>query len=227
MLSLLSCINVPIVRDMRLYTADEDDAWWRTQREAHAFADQPYAVLAPTARWESKRWPADRFAALIPHILKRGLERIVITGGPGEADQLTDLQPAIRDADGAVIDMVGKATIGRTMSIIKHAALVVANDSAPLHMAVGFDRPIVALFGPTDPARVGPYQRDDAVVRRYAPKPGERITHKTRSIGDRLMRLIEVDDVLAVVDAQLQQPRIDAARPPDSIPTADPHGCTT
>ena len=51
------------------------------------------------------------------------------------------------------------------MAVIEKASLVVANDSAPMHMAVGYGRPMVGLFGPTDPSEVGPYGRDDAVIR--------------------------------------------------------------
>jgi ADP-heptose:LPS heptosyltransferase len=58
-----------------------------------------------------------------------------------------------------VIDLVGKTTVGQLMALVQGASLVIANDSAALHMAVGFDRPSVGLFGPTRLELVGPYQK--------------------------------------------------------------------
>jgi len=58
-----------------------------------------------------------------------------------------------------------KTTVGQTMALIEGASLVVCNDSAPMHMAAGFNRPLVAIFGPTDPRLTGPYGLETAVVR--------------------------------------------------------------
>ena len=104
---------------------------------------------------------------------------------------------------GRIHNLIGKTSIGQTMAIIEHAGLVIANDSAPLHMAVGFDRPCVSLFGPTDPERVGPYGRSETVIRVFQPEPDETINYKDSRLGDSLMRLIEVEDVLKLIDQEL------------------------
>ena len=131
-------------------------------------------------------------------------------GGPDEARQVEDLVNPASDTASDIVDLVGRTTIGQTMAVIAGADLVIANDSAPLHVAVGFDRPCVALFGPTDPALVGPYHRPETVVRKYEPRPGETINYRDGKLGDELMRLISVDDVLERVDAVLTG----AATPP-------------
>jgi heptosyltransferase-1 len=179
---------------MRLYAPAGDVAWWAERRASLIGSAATYAVLAPTSRWASKRWPAPCWSALAVALRRRGFERLVLIGAPGERDQVETIA-----AGEGTVDLVGRVTVGQTMAVIGGAGLVVANDSAPLHMAVGFARPCVGLFGPTDPARVGPYGRPDAVVR--AANPTGRVNFKDRRLGDALMRLIEPAAVLERIDS--------------------------
>ena len=94
---------------------------------------------------------------------------------------------------------------GALLAVIEHAGLVVANDSAALHIAVGFDKPIVALFGPTDTALVGPYRRNDAVLQRLT--PGDRLDHKNDRLGAELMSRITLADALDAAERALAPSR--------------------
>jgi lipopolysaccharide heptosyltransferase I len=227
MLCVLQPLNIPPVRDMRLYVSPQHQTWWQAEGDrmglgatsSHQGAGDPYAILAPGSRWPSKRWPIERFADLVEPLLRRGFARVIVTGASSERPQI---QPLLQrfglDATGSasarndhpVIDMVGRTSIGQTMAIIAGAGLVIANDSAPLHMAVGFDRPCIALFGPTDPAEVGPYGMAECVVRAYQPsrqdgaasRSGE-ARFKDASLGDSLMRLISTSMVLQSIDRVL------------------------
>ena len=219
MLALVEAIGVEAQRNIRLYNHESDVAWWIAQRNELEISGD-YAVLAPTTRWISKRWPIDRFGLLIEPLLARGFEHSVIIGSPGEIEQVAPLMidGRQRSTRSTVINLVGKSTIGQTMAVIAQAGLVIANDSAPLHMAVGFDRPCVGLYGPTDPAIVGPYQREHGVVRGYAAKPQEQINFKSARLGDRLMRLISTAAVLQKIDQVLaewsgQTPERERAKP--------------
>ena len=203
MLSLLRAADIEPAHDMRLYAAEDDRRWWARQRVELDLEDAPYAVLAPTARWASKRWPIERWRRLTGPLLDRGMTRLVVIGAPDERPQVRGLFEDTERSSSAIVDLVGRATIGQMMAVIAQAGLVIANDSAPLHVAVGFDRPCVALFGPTDPAQVGPYHRPEAVVRKYRPGPGESVNYRDGRLGDELMRLISVEDVLERVDAVL------------------------
>jgi ADP-heptose:LPS heptosyltransferase len=211
MLALVEAIGIEPVRDMRLYVPTAARAWWLKQRVQLQFdqPDAPYAVIAPTSRWPSKNWPIDRFAQILAPVLDRGFQRVVLIGSPADVPKVEEL---LRDAAvkhlqdaGAVINLAGVTDIAQTMAIIAEAGLVIANDSAPLHMAVGFNRPIVGLFGPTDPAAVGPYQRETSVIRGYAAPDGESINFKDSKLGDRLMRLISTTAVLRKVDQVLNE----------------------
>ena len=88
------------------------------------------------------------------------------------------------------------------MAAVRDATLFLGNDSAMLHAATGFDVPLVGLFGPTDPADCGPYGRVEDTIR-AASVPGG-VHYRDRNLGDRLMRMIEIDEVHAAAVARLR-----------------------
>ena len=212
MLHLLAAEGIDPVCDMRLYTAQQDQQWWTDLRRRMGIEKQTYVVLAPTSRWPSKRWPGECWSALIEPLLKRGVGHLVLVGSPAERRQVRWLALNPACAKGTVIDLVGSTSVGQTMAIVEGAGLVIANDSAPLHMAVGFSRPCVALFGPTDPARVGPYGRPESVLRHSALAPQTALNFKDPRLGDALMRAIRPADVLHRVEELLSK----GARSPET-----------
>jgi ADP-heptose:LPS heptosyltransferase len=153
-------------------------------------------------------------------LLARGsVEAVVVVGAGNEREQIGPVL-ALAASDRRVIDLVGSTTIGRLMAVIERAAVVVANDSAALHMAVGFDRPLVALYGPTRVDLVGPYGRADCVLQHA--KPGERMDHKNAIAGRAMMERIGVEEVLALAERVAcsdrsagQEPRHGAGQEPD------------
>jgi heptosyltransferase-1 len=198
MLGLLRAMGIRPIADLTLYVSEADRTWWKAER-ARLGIDDGYAVFAPTSRWITKDWPAERWAELAPAIRQRGHGSIVYMGTAGEAAQVQAALPKGESARES-IDLSGKTTVGQGMAVIAESALVVANDSAPLHIAVGFARPLVALFGPTDPTTVGPYRRERAVVR-SARAAAFRGSYRDLTLGDALMREISVSDVLAAIDS--------------------------
>jgi ADP-heptose:LPS heptosyltransferase len=131
-------------------------------------------------------------------LLGRGFDSVVLCGSAGERERVEAARPA-GTAGVRVVNAAGRISIGETMAAIAEASLVVANDSAPTHMAVGFDRPLLSLFGPTDPAEAGPFRRPRSVVR--SPAAGARPVHyRDRGLGDAIMRAISVETVLAALD---------------------------
>lgn len=195
MLGLLNPLGVEPVPDMRLFADPQ------AVSDVIVEYPEPYVVIAPTSRWAAKRWPAERFAELTRRLLDRAVQRVVVVGGPGERDQCGPVLDLVGSL-GKVSDRVGSTSITQLMALISRARLVVANDSAVLHMAVGFDRPLVGLFGPTDVGRVGPYRHDADVLQRL--KPGDRLDHKddaNRSLMDR----ISVDEVEAACAERLER----------------------
>jgi len=201
MLRLVESQGVEPLHDLRLAAPPESiESWAALRRDLGCRGD--FALLAPTSRWRCKQWPVERWAALATRALAEWpIDRVMVVGAPGEEDQ-TRWAGSI---DGCV-DLCGRLRVGESMAAIAEAAVVVANDSAPLHMAVGLGRPYVGLFGPTDPALVGPYRGDRWVVR-AAMDPRE-ASRGYRALGDddTLMRRIGADEVNDRAVAAMREP---------------------
>lgn len=198
MLALVEAIGVTPVRDMRLYAPAEA----KTTIAAEPWADSRYVVLAPTSRWPGKLWPAERFAEVAAALVPSHAEYVILTGAAEEREQIGPLL-TLAERDPRIIDRVGGATIGDLMAMIERAALVIALDSAPLHIAVGFDRPLVALYGPTRVKSVGPYRREADVIQHI--QPGDRYRHKDEHQGREMMNRVTVDEVLQAARMRLNR----------------------
>lgn len=188
--------------DMRLYTTAESRA--KAERSLSAAGGAPVIVLAPTSRWPAKQWPDERFAHLALALLDQSDATLVIVGGPGEQPQCERTR-ALSSDNPRVIDLVGQTTIGELMAIVQRSALVVANDSAVLHMAVGFDRPLVALFGPTLTGLVGPYKRDADVLQHETPTHASAHKHAANAS---MMRAIAAEEAIEAALVRLKNPRL-------------------
>jgi ADP-heptose:LPS heptosyltransferase len=124
-------------------------------------AGRGLVVLNPGGGWAGKLWPAERYGALARGLAELGLHCLV-SYGPGEealADRVVAASAgaAFRSFPTSLVDYV---------ELARRARLVVAADTGPLHLACAVGTPVVALFGPTDPARNGPFAPEDVVVRR-------------------------------------------------------------
>lgn len=209
MMSLLKPMGIEVTDpDMRLYAHERDQSWRASQPEL----SKPYIVFAPTSLWPGKRWPIERFATLARRLVEQG-HRIAVVGAPGEESQCAPLL-AIGSEGLPVFDLVGKTTVGQMLAVIAGAGLVLANDSAALHMAVGFDRPIVGLFGPTRTDLVGPYRQNDAVLQHVT--PDDRLDHKDAAAGQQLMERIQTSEVLIRIETLLDRSAERSSRQPVS-----------
>ena len=121
---------------------------------AHSLTD--FYVLNPGGGWLSKCWPAERYGELHRTLAARYGWRGVVTFGPGEEDLAREVVQAAGDP-GPVPILLG---LGPLMALMRRARFVVSADTGPLHLAAALDTPVVGLFGPTDPARNGPYSLD-------------------------------------------------------------------
>jgi len=196
MLALAEGVGCDIAEpNMRLYTGPDELS------EVVIEYPNPYIVLAPTSRWGSKRWPVERFVELAESLAKNGTHRILLVGGPGERLQCAPLVELAREHP-HITDRIGSTSITQLMALISRADLVVANDSAALHMAVGFERRIVALFGPTDESLVGPYRCSDSVIQHL--EPGDTLDHKDKA-NTTIMERITTEEVFARCLEQIKE----------------------
>ena len=117
-------------------------------------------ILNPGGGWPEKLWPAESFGALARGLRNRGL-RALVSWGPGE-EPLADRVVA---ASGGAAGRCFPTTLRGFTELARRARLVVAADTGPMHLACAVGTPVVALFGPTDPARNGPFSAADVVLR--------------------------------------------------------------
>jgi len=166
-----------------------------------------YVALSPGGGWRSKCWPPDRFGALCQKIGQSLGIGCIVNYGPGEEN----LAKEVRDASGDAGPLLYNGELGPLMALLCNAMCIVGGDTGPLHLAVAFGTPAVALFGPTDPARNGPYRGSnnsantssgDIVLR----SSNAITTYKRGDQPDPSMLEIQVDAVFDAVRRQVEAP---------------------
>jgi lipopolysaccharide heptosyltransferase I len=126
-------------------------------------APGPYALINAGAAWPNKRWPPERFGQVAAFLAEaRGLTPVVLWG-PGE----DALAQAVIDASSGRAVLAPPTRVADLVTLSRDSALVISGDTGPLHIAAAVGTPTVSVFGPTNPARNGPWNEDDVVVSRF------------------------------------------------------------
>jgi heptosyltransferase I len=145
-----------------------------TEKKAEATAaalTEPFVLLNPGAGWGAKRWPIERYAE-VARALHDGGYSIVVNAGPGEEH----IGEELRRLAGEYVSSV-RSTLTELIAITRRASLLIAGDTGPLHLASALGIPTVGIFGPTDPARNGPFGGSFRVLRH----PESKRDHTRRS----------------------------------------------
>jgi heptosyltransferase I len=127
-------------------------------------AKSKLVVMAPGTVWETKHWDSDKFADVARHFLQKAFAVVLI----GSQREHTVCEDVARLAPGT-INLAGETTLSELCALIERATICATNDSGPMHLAVALGRPVVSVFGPTDPIWIGPYHRANAVLRAGLP----------------------------------------------------------
>jgi heptosyltransferase I len=154
-----------------------------------------YIVLSPGGGWRAKCWPAERFGALSQRIRNEIGIPCVVNYGPGEED----LTAQVLAAAGEVKPLSYDGEMGTLRALLQGARCIVGGDTGPLHLAVALRTPAVALFGPTDPTRNGPYPPGEIVLR----SPKAVTSYGRGNETDPSLLDLSVDDVFAAVKQRL------------------------
>ncbi len=144
------------------------EGWAEAWAEKDAIVKRPVCVLAPGGGWVGKQWPAERYGALAKELRAMGFD--VVVNSAHEEDRLA--AKVVAASEGAARTVV--SGIAGLVALLRRADLFVGGDSGPTHLAAALAVPLVAVFGPTDPARNGPWGpgvcrvvRDAASVNSY------------------------------------------------------------
>lgn len=181
--------------------ADETTAA-QTLRDANI---DRYIVLSPGGGWRSKCWLPERFGALCGKIRSELGLRCIVNYGPGE----NDLAAAVGAASGGAAPLLYDGELGPLMGLLRRALCIVGGDTGPLHLAIALGTPAVALFGPTDPARNGPYRQGDQATGKtfediVLRAPGTSTTHRRDDEPHPSLLAIGVDEVFDAVRRQIE-----------------------
>ncbi len=166
---------------------------------------EQYIVLSPGGGWKFKRWPPERFGELAQKLFETHHCRIIVNCGPGEFE----IGEAVLAGAGVAMPIMVQYELPELKALLMRADLVVAADSGPLHLAAALGTPVIGLYGPTDPARNGPYGGRDIVIRHASE---DDTTHDREDSDSEAMLSITVDEVVAAVEARLQHKTQEAAK---------------
>jgi heptosyltransferase-1 len=154
-----------------------------------------FSILNPGAGWGAKRWPAERYGEVARRLADQGL-RSILNYGPGEEELVRAAEAASRGTARAM-----SCTISELIAVTRRARLFIGGDTGPLHLAAALQVPVVAIYGPTDPVRNGPYGVRSVVLR----SPESVTSHARRAAADGGMLAIGSDAVIAAAEKLLAE----------------------
>jgi len=153
-----------------------------------------FAILNPGAGWGAKMWPAERYGEVAIELAKDGLCSLV-NHGPGEEDLAGTVAAA---SEGAARKI--SCSVSELIALTRRARLFIGGDTGPMHMAAALKIPVVAIFGPTNPARNGPFGARSIVLR----SASSRTDHSRHREPERGLLAITVGEVVAATRKLLQ-----------------------
>jgi len=157
-----------------------------------------FALLHPGAGWGAKRWPAARYGEVAHALAGRGITPLV-NHGP---DEQALAQEVVRASGGGTVAAI-QCSIAELIALTRRAKFVIGGDTGPLHLAAALEIPIVALYGPTDPRRTGPFGTREVVLRGEA----SITSHARKAATDPGLLQVTTAQVIAAAESLLEAPR--------------------
>jgi heptosyltransferase I len=148
---------------------------------------ESFAVLNPGAGWGAKQWPAERYGYVAKRLAEDGVKSLV-NFGPGEEA----LVRAVESASGGAAEGIA-CSLTQLIAMTRRARLFIGGDTGPMHLAAALGVPVVGIFGPTNPARNGPFGTKSVILR----SPSSATTHARRAQPDEGLLEISSDEVVA------------------------------
>jgi len=175
--------------------------WLPVDPAAEAWADSVFprnskssaVLINPGAGWGAKRWPVECYAEVAGGLLERGW-RVLVNAGPGEEPLAEEIANATGGRAEAIVP-----SLGQLIALTRRIALCVAGDTGPLHLACALGRPVVGIYGPTDPSRNGPFGTRFRVLR----SPDSRRDHTRHATPEAGLMTILPEHVLQAADELL------------------------
>ncbi len=155
-----------------------------------------FFVISAGGGWRSKCWPPERFGELHRELARHYAWRGVVSFSPAEKG----LAEAVRRAAGEPEPVLLPMDLAQLTALLRRAKFAVGGDTGPLHLACAVGTPVVGLYGPTDPARNGPFSSSDIVVRNAKP---EETSYRRGSEYSPAMLSITIEQVTNAIERRL------------------------
>ena len=177
-----AAVNEPLRPAKVTLPMDEKDELWADG----VVGRERFCLISPGAGWGAKAWPAERLGRVAAELGRTGVRTVVNASvhGSREADEV------VAGSDGFARAV--PCSVGQLIALVRRAAVVIAGDTGPLHVAAALERPVVGIYGPTDPARNGPYGTRQRVLR----DASSLTSHKRKDETEAGMLQISVDEVV-------------------------------
>jgi len=183
-----------------LPTSAEAETWCDELPELRSatMAGKLVVLLHPGGGWGAKRWPAERYGALAEEFTLRGA-LVLINSAPGEESLAAEV---VRTANGH--GTVVECSLEQLMALTRRVSLVIGGDTGPVHLACAVDKPVVGIYGPTDPKRNGPYGSPFRILR----NPESRRDHTRREQPEAgLLTILPQAVMAASIELMLEERR--------------------
>ncbi len=179
-----------------LYIKPEDEEYINGILKENAITDKDkIVVISPGARSHIKRWSQDKFVELISSLVKEFMVKIVLVG---DKDDIPIAKYIVQHSRYPIVDLSAKTNIVQLACLLKKSKLVITNDSATLHLSSYLNTPIVAIFGPTNEIKYGPWSGIYSIAKKdIFCRPCEKAQCRFGTL--KCMQLIKTEDVLRQV----------------------------
>lgn len=192
-----------------LPVSPEAEAWCNSLAEELPDLDspKPIVLIHPGGGWGAKCWPTDRYGTVASELSNCGMT-VLVNAGPGE-EHLAAAVVTASHGHAAVV----RSTLEQLIALTRRVALVIGGDSGPVHLATALGKPVVGIYGPTDPNRNGPFGAPFRVLR----NPDSRRDHTRRSEPEAGLLTIWPEAVVAAaLDLLVPEPPLTISPPRES-----------
>lgn len=166
---------------------------------------QPYIIINPNASdlREERRWPKEKYLAIIKHLLKTNEFALIIIGSKTEKKYVDEVLNGLTDKN--LFNLAGQTSIEELIALVQNAKLMLTNDTGPMHLAFSNDVPTVALFGPCTPWQYGQKNKCFSIYKNLYCSPCVHEFLKPPCAGDnQCMKLIQETEVLGAINQMLE-----------------------
>jgi len=185
-LSVVQAVGQKGLRTRRAVFPRDPETEARIEQRLSQHGIAKFAILNPGAGWGAKQWPAARYGQVARQLSEGGI-RSVLNYGPGEEHLIEE---SVSASGGMAVPV--RCSISELIALTRRACLFIGGDTGPMHLAAALEVPVVAIFGPTDPCRNGPYGTRSVVLR----SPFSLTTHARRREPDQGLLEIGADAVV-------------------------------